>query len=101
MRRLAVTMLAAVTAVVGLTTEVYAESQSTNDGRSPYYADGGHYYGGYYGGYRYRRHWRGYRHYYGGGYVVRSGYHRGGGCVRPRYDAYGNLYYKVRRACRW
>jgi hypothetical protein len=100
MRSLAVTVLAAIIAVIGLTTEVYAESQSTNDGRNPYYS--GNNYNGYYGGgyYRYRRHWRGYRSYYGPRYVVRRGYYRGDGCTRRRFDAYGNVYYKVRRACR-
>ena len=102
MRRLAVTVLAAVTAVVGLTADVYAESRTTNDGRNPYYYGRYDYYGGYYGGhyggyYRYRRHWRGYR----ARYVVRNGYYRGDGCMRRRFDAYGNVYYKVRRACRW
>jgi len=104
MRRIAVTVLAAVAAVIGFTMAAHAESQRTNDGRNPYYADGnnyGYYGGGYYGGYYpYRRHWRGHR-YYGGRYVVRSGYYRGDGCMRRRYDAYGNVYYKVRRACRW
>lgn len=101
MRRIAVTVLAAAIAAIGLTTEAYAESQSTNDGRNPNYAGDnyyGYYGGGYYGGhYRYRRHWRGYR----ARYVVRNGYYRGDGCMRRRFDAYGNVYYKVRRACRW
>jgi len=95
MRSLAVCVLAAVTAIAGLTAEAYAERRD-NDGRNPYYS-GRFDNGGYY---RYRR-WRGYRAYYGPRYVVRRGYYRGDGCMRRRFDAYGNVYYKVRRACRW
>jgi hypothetical protein len=105
MRGLAVTFLAAVTAIVGLATDVSAQSpgRHDNDGRNPYYSGGNDYwrYGGYYGGYDgyYRRGWRRHRAYYGARYTVRRNY-RGDGCMRRKYDAYGNVYFKVRRACR-
>jgi hypothetical protein len=103
MQKLAIAVLAAVVATVGLA----VDASAGNDGRGgddrylgPGYDYGGYYggYDGYYSGYRVRRHWR--RAYYAPRYVVRRNYY-GGGCYRPKVDAWGNVYYKVRRACRW
>jgi hypothetical protein len=100
MRKIAVILLAAVMSVAGVTVDAYADTSGRRDGSS----ESDRYnqnYGGYwrYGG-GYRRNWRRHRNWYGPRYVVRRNYY-GGGCMRKRYDAWGNVYFKVRRACRW
>ena len=99
MRKVAVTLLAAVMSVAGVAVDANARDSGRHDGpsQSDRYNQG---YDGYwrYGGYR--RHWRRHRNWYGPRYVVRRNYY-GRGCLRRRYDAWGNVYFKVRRACRW
>src|SRR5690606_12532341 len=89
MHKLVIALFAAMIATVGLAMGA-TESHAGNDGRGGedrYLGNGYWNDGGYYGGY------------YGPRYVVRRNYY-GGGCYRPKVDAWGNVYYKVRRACR-
>lgn len=102
MKRLLVTALAAVMATASVTVaEADMRGGNSDIGRT-HNDRGGETAGdqdGYWNYYGYRAHrgWR--RHYWRGDRVYVSGYR--GGCYRLRVNRWGEVRYKLRRACRW
>jgi hypothetical protein len=98
MKRLLVSMLAAVMATASVAVAEAERRGGNNEiGRNfndragePEYQDS-------YWRYGYRGHWR--RHYWRGDRVYVGGYRNG--CYRLKVNRWGEVRYKLRRACRW